>query len=45
MTLVVAEKFGDKMKNVLQTKEITCFEWEGIVEEAVKKILEKGARI
>jgi len=45
VTLVVAEKFGDKMKNVLQTEEITCFEWEGIVEEAVKKILEKGARI
>ena len=45
VTLVVAEKFGDKMKKVLQTKEITCFEWEGIVEEAVKKILEKGARI
>jgi len=45
VTLVVAEKFGDKMKDVLQTKKITCFEWEGIVEEAVKKILEKGDRI
>ena len=44
-TIVIAEKFGSKMKNVLQTKNITCFEWEGIVEEAVKKVLEKGARI
>ena len=42
VTLVVAEKFGDKMKDVLQTKKITCFEWKGIVEEAVKRILEKG---
>jgi len=45
VTIVVAEKFGPKMKDVLQVKKITCFEWEGIVEEAVKKILEKGDRI
>lgn len=45
VTIIVAEKFGSKMKNVLQTKEITCFEWEGIVEEAVKKVLEIGDRI
>ena len=45
VTIIVAEKFGSKMKNVLQTKEIICFEWEGIVEEAVKKVLEKGDRI
>ncbi len=42
VTVVVAEKFGNKMKSVLETKEITCFEWEGTVEEAVKKILETG---
>ncbi len=41
---VVAEKFGSKMKNVLQTKNITWFEWEGTVEEAAQEILEIGER-
>jgi predicted Fe-Mo cluster-binding NifX family protein len=45
VTIVIAGRFGDKMKNVLKTKEIDYFEFQGIVEEAVKKVLEKKDRI
>jgi len=40
-TVVIAGRFGSKMKNVLETKEISCFEFQGIVEEAIRKVLEK----
>jgi len=33
------------MKNVLKTKEIAYFEFQGIVEEAIRKVLEKKDRI
>ena len=45
VTIVIAGRFGDKMKNVLETKEIAYFESQGIVEEAIKKVLEKKDRI
>ncbi len=45
VTIVIAGMFGDKMKNVLETKEIAYFESQGIVEEAIKKVLEKKDRI
>jgi len=45
VTIVIAGRFGDKMKNVLETKEIAYFEFQGIVEEAIKKVLEKKDRI
>lgn len=45
VTIVIAGRFGDKMKNVLETKEIAYFESQGIVEEAVRKVLEKKDRI
>jgi predicted Fe-Mo cluster-binding NifX family protein len=41
VTIVVAENFGNKMKDALKAQEIAYFEFEGIVEEAIKKILEK----
>lgn len=44
-TVVIAGRFGEKMKNVLETKEISCFEFQGIVEEAIRKVLEKKERI
>jgi predicted Fe-Mo cluster-binding NifX family protein len=40
-TIVIAGRFGEKMKNVLETKEIAYFESKGIVEEAVRRVLEK----
>jgi len=45
VTIVIAGRFGDKMKNVLKTKEIAYFEFQGIVEEAIRKVLEKKDRI
>lgn len=45
VTIVIAGMFGDKMKNVLETKEIAYFESQGIVEEVIKKVLEKKDRI
>ena len=45
VTIVIAGRFGDKMKNVLETKEIAYFESQGIVEEAIRKVLEKKDRI
>ena len=45
VTIVIAGMFGDKMKNVLETKEIAYFEFQGIVEEAIRKVLEKKDRI
>ena len=45
VTIVIAGMFGDKMKNVLETKEIAYFESQGTVEEAIKKVLEKKDRI
>ena len=40
VTIVIAGNFGSKMKNVLEVLEIAHFEFEGIIEEAVRKILE-----
>ena len=45
VTIVIAGMFGNKMKNVLETKEIACFEFQGIVEEAIRKVLENKDRI
>lgn len=45
VTIVIAGMFGDKMRNVLETKEIAYFESQGTVEEAIKKVLEKKDRI
>ncbi len=45
VTIVIAGRFGDKMKNVLETKEIAYFESQGTVEEAIRKVLEKKDRI
>jgi len=45
VTIVIAGRFGDNMKNVLETKEIAYFESQGIVEEAIKNVLEKKDRI
>ncbi len=41
VTIVIAGMFGNKMKNVLETKEIAYLESQGIVEEVIKKVLEK----
>lgn len=41
VTIVIAGMFGNKMKNVLETKEIAYFESQGIVEEVIKKVLEE----
>lgn len=41
VTIVIAGRFGNNMKNVLETKEIAYFESQGIVEEVIKKVLEK----
>ncbi len=45
VTIVIAGMFGNKMKNVLETKEIAYFEFQGTVEEAIRKVLEKKDRI
>ncbi len=45
VTIVIAGRFGDKMKDALETKEIAYFESKGIVEEAIRKVLEKKGRI
>ncbi len=45
VTIVIAGNFGNKMKDALETKEIAYFESQGIVEEAIKKVLEKKDRI
>jgi len=39
--IIVAGNCGNKMKDALEAQEITYFEFEGIGEEAIKKILEK----
>ena len=44
VTIVIAGNFGNKMIDALKAKEITHVEFEGIVEEAIKKILEKRGR-
>ena len=45
VTIVVAGNFGNKMKDELNAQKITYFQFEGIVEEAIRKILEKEGRI
>jgi predicted Fe-Mo cluster-binding NifX family protein len=44
ITIVIAGNFGNKMKDALKAKEIACFEFEGIADEAIKKILGKENR-
>lgn len=44
VTAVVAGSIGNKMRNVLEEQEITYFEFEGNVEEAIREILEKEDR-
>jgi predicted Fe-Mo cluster-binding NifX family protein len=40
VTIVVAGKCGSKMKGALEAHEIAYFKFEGMAEDAVKKILE-----
>ena len=40
-TIVIAGNFGSKMKDALKAKKIAFFKFEGIAEEAIKKLLEK----
>jgi predicted Fe-Mo cluster-binding NifX family protein len=44
VTIVIAGNFGNKMKDALEAEEIAYFEFEGMVEEAIKKILENEGR-
>lgn len=44
VTIVIAGNFGNKMKDTLKAQEIAYFEFVGIVEEAIIKILEKEGR-
>jgi len=41
VTIVVAGNCGSKMKDALEAQEMAFFDFEGIAEEAIKKILEK----
>jgi predicted Fe-Mo cluster-binding NifX family protein len=41
VTIVIAGNCGNKMKDMLKAQEITYFEFEGTVEEAITKILEE----
>jgi predicted Fe-Mo cluster-binding NifX family protein len=41
VTAVVAGSIGNKMRNALEEQEITYYDFEGNVEEAIRKILEK----
>jgi len=44
VTIIIAGNFGNKMKDALETNEIAYFAFEGIVEDAIQKILkEKGS--
>jgi predicted Fe-Mo cluster-binding NifX family protein len=44
VSIVIAGNCGSKMKDALEAQKIAFFEFEGIVEEAIKKILEKERR-
>jgi len=44
VTIVIAGNFGNKMIAALKAKEIDYFEFEGIVEDAIRKILKKTDR-
>ena len=39
VTIIIAEIFGNKMINAMKSKGITFYEFKGIANEAVKKIL------
>ena len=39
VTLVIAGNFGSKMINTLKSKDITHFEFKGLVDDAVKRVL------
>ena len=41
VTIIVAGNCGNKMKGALEAQEMAFFEFEGIAEEAINKILEK----
>lgn len=41
VTIVIAGNFGNKMKDALEKNEIAYFEFEGIVEDAIQKVLEE----
>jgi len=41
VTMVIAENFGSKMINTLKNKDITHFQFEGRVVDAVKKALKE----
>ncbi|MBW1888322.1 MAG: hypothetical protein JRI52_08240 [Deltaproteobacteria bacterium] len=40
VTIVIAENFGAKMINILKGKLIRCVEFQGHVDEAVRKVVE-----
>jgi len=44
VTIVIAGNFGNKMKDALKAQEIAHFEFEGIAEKAIRKILKKEGR-
>ena len=44
VTIIIAGNFGNKMIDALKSLEIAYFEFEGIVEEAVRKILDKEGK-
>ena len=44
VTIVVAGDFGNKMKDALKAKEIAYSEFEGIVADAIKKVLGKDEK-
>ena len=39
VTLLIAGDFGSKMINTLKSEGITCFEFKGLVDDAVKRVL------
>jgi len=42
--IVIAGNFGSKMKDAMKAQEIAHFEFEGIVADAIRKILEKKGK-
>ena len=39
ISIVIAENFGTKMGNTLENKNVTYFEFKGVADNAVKKVL------
>jgi predicted Fe-Mo cluster-binding NifX family protein len=45
VTIIIAGNIGTKMRDELSAQKIAYFEFEGICEDAIRKILEKKGRI